>query len=187
MGSEMCIRDRRNVVSELLELSPAEFYNSDYRPTIRAVSLNYIDANGPVTFNHLAKKIARLHGFQRTGVKIRDQVRASILDQRLSTKSESSQVIYWPENATPKPVIAFRGLGGGDEQRGWGDIPLPERVGLAREALTKSADPMSYIKDALGVSRAGSMFQEEIRRAIDLAQEMGDGDSTADVVPIFGR
>lgn len=168
------------------ELSPAEFYNADYRKTIGAVALNIIDFNGPVTSTYLAKKIARLHGFQRTGVKIRDQVRASILDKRVTTQSEYSQVIYWPENTSPAEVIEFRGLDDGSEHRTWGDLPFPERIGLAREALAKSNDPMRYMKDALGISRIGGMFQSEIRTAIDAARSLDAGNASGDIVRLYG-
>ena len=44
---------------------------------IRDFGIKLIDTDGPITFRHLGTKLARAHGFQRTGSAIRKQVWAS--------------------------------------------------------------------------------------------------------------
>src|SRR3546814_15161578 len=42
-------------------LDPESFHDSGYRQVIRRLGLQIIDQEGPVTFDHLATRIARAH------------------------------------------------------------------------------------------------------------------------------
>jgi very-short-patch-repair endonuclease len=56
---------------------PTRFYDSSYLPRIKAMAAAIIDAEGPITFKRLSDRIARDHGFQRTGKQISSRVWAA--------------------------------------------------------------------------------------------------------------
>src|SRR3546814_8480854 len=72
------------------ELDPEKFNDIGYRQVLRRLGVAIIDAEGPVTFDYLATRIARAHGFKRTGGQIRRQVQpADLPADRKSTRLNS--------------------------------------------------------------------------------------------------
>src|SRR5690606_7785334 len=61
-----------------VHLSVQRFYEKEYLTILADLSGQIIDNLGPVTFRALSTKIARLHGFNRTGSQIKKQVWAAI-------------------------------------------------------------------------------------------------------------
>src|SRR3546814_9824511 len=86
-------------------LSADRFYEPGYLEVIRRLGFRIIDYEGPVTFDHLATRIARAHGLQRTGGRIRQQVEAAIGRQRSHTKGIDGERIYWPTGRSPEAMI----------------------------------------------------------------------------------
>jgi hypothetical protein len=68
--------------------------------------------------------------------------------------------------------IAYRGLEVSGETRGWQEIPLPERIGLAREVLQQGhAEPDLAMSRALGFSRLRTKTRWELNDLIARARE----------------
>jgi very-short-patch-repair endonuclease len=63
-------------------LDPARFYDVDYRPRLIALVDFLLKAEGPIPDDLLTQRVARAHGFQRTGRRIRDVVSAVLSDLR---------------------------------------------------------------------------------------------------------
>ncbi len=72
-----------------------------------------------ITFKHLSEKIARAHGFQRTGPQIKSIIWKAISKARNSIKSKDGHTILWPEGMPPQQLLEYRGLIVNGQQRSW--------------------------------------------------------------------
>jgi len=110
---------------------PAAFNELSYDATLRAMIRRVIETEGPVRDDVLARRIARAHGWTRTGSKIQDRVSAlARLEGVVVTEGDATFV--WPKGADPARVAAFR-RPSGEQARPVDEIALPELVALARE------------------------------------------------------
>ena len=92
-----------------------------------------VEIEGPVLDAVLSRRIARAHGWQRTGVRIRERV------EILATKShrmteEDVGTFYWPNGRGPEAPIAFRRAADATA-RAVDEICMQELVALARDVL----------------------------------------------------
>ena len=88
-------------------VSAERFYESAYDETLRQMIEWVIRHEGPVLDAVLARRIARAHGFQRTGSRIQERVEY-IARQCVGTTEEAVGTFYWPNGATPGVKVAFR-------------------------------------------------------------------------------
>lgn len=151
---------------------PDRFYEPSYLPNVRAMAAAIIDREGPVTFKRLTQQIARAHGFQRTGKEIRSVAWQAVGELRAHARTPDGHTTFWPDGDEPADAIAFRGLGFGDVDREWADVPYPEKLGLMREILAEAPeDPARAVAARIGYARIGARFKDEIAR---LAQADGE-------------
>lgn len=54
--------------------NPVQFYQQDYIPTLELLVANIVEREGPIPLSLLGKRIANMHGWQRTGRRISEQV-----------------------------------------------------------------------------------------------------------------
>lgn len=155
----------------LEKLSARKFYEKEYLPVIKLIGLRLIDELGPITFRHLSAKIARAHGFQRTGSQIKKQVWAALAKDRDTTKAPNGEVIFWSNKLEPKDCLGFRGMILGGEKRTWQDIPYPEKLGLALTVLNlEEESAIDSLVSQLGLGRLHSSTKEELERLINDAK-----------------
>ena len=86
-----------------------------------------VEIEGPIYFDVLIDRIARAHGFQRSGETVQKNHPRSARTSPLPTTRDGDREIIWPQNTTPATKTPYRGAGG----REHGDVPLPELAGLA--------------------------------------------------------
>lgn len=144
--------------SAQVAVSASSFYDEAYRPVLQTLCLDLIDHFGPITFGHLAAKVARAHGFQRTGSEIRKTVGATVGKRRLASPTVNDETAFWPEGSTPQLYIKYRGREVQGEVRDWNDTPYPEKLGLAVETLR------SVSADAAPVAMASQIGLERLRQ-----------------------
>ena len=153
-------------------LNPDRFYEPSYHRVIRACGVELIDALGPMTFDHLSEKIARAHGFRRTGRQIKKQVRAAISKVRRSTRTPDDKEVFWPDSLEPKKSILFRGLIVAGDERSWHDVPYPEKLGLAHEILVHSPRTEAVVAMAakIGLGHLRKKTREELEALLEAAK-----------------
>ncbi len=173
-------------VGVAIEVAPApvpdseRFYDQDYRITLRAMIREIVDASGPMTFKHLCDRIARAHGFQRTGSEIKKTIQDGLGDARAISHGPGDDRVVWPETLMVSEWVQFRGLESGGVKRDWGDVPLPEKLGLAREIVTRRvAQPSVAMGEAIGVQRLRRRTREEIETLLETATAMLAEDQAA--------
>lgn len=148
------------------------FYDDSYRRTLRSICCEIVDEAGPMTFKHLCERIARHHGFRRTGSEIKRTVRLAMKGARPRSHESCDDEVFWPEGAVVSDWIAYRGLEVGGETRAWQEIPLPELLGLALEILQQGhPEPELALSRALGFSRLREKTRRELNDLLARARE----------------
>jgi len=150
---------------------PERFYDADYLPRLQAMAAALIDREGPVSFKRIAREIARAHGFQRTGKEIRSVLWAACRELRPHARAEDQNEVFWPEGASPAPVVPFRGLAVAGVERDWADVPYPEKRGLVGAILAAGADdPARAVAERIGYARVTAGFRGEIEALVAAAR-----------------
>jgi very-short-patch-repair endonuclease len=130
----------------------ANFYELNYRSTLRAMVAVVIRTEGPIYLELLLTRIARAHGFGRIGVTIRETVLAAI-DPIFPKSGQGYMTVLWPEGIVKESTPFRHGAPG---VRDFWNIPDVELIGLARElaeqGITSGQILLQMIKD-LGIAR----------------------------------
>jgi hypothetical protein len=109
-------------------------------------------------------RIARAHGFQRSGVQ--RIIRAALGRSRFPVTRDGDREIIWPQNATPGAKAPYRGAGG----REHGDVPLPELTALAdvlrTQGLEDDEDLIRGMQEHFGLGRLAISTRQRFEAAI---------------------
>jgi hypothetical protein len=164
------------------KLIPDAFYDPDYRFNLRNLSVELIDRFGPITHRDLCQKIARMHGFQRTGSQIRQTIWAAVHKERKIQKGPSGENIFWPSHQAPQEIIEFRGLEFYGKERAWKHVPYPEKLGLALEAISISNrhNALGYMVKRLGLGRLTESTRTELEVLLREAKGVKEKDKNRD-------
>lgn len=121
-------------------INAESFFDSLYEPLLVRMIAHVIEIEGPVLDTVLARRIARVHGWQRTGARIRERVE-SLAAQACRMTREDVGTFFWPKRRDGEAPMVFR-RASEDYARTVDEICMPELVALAREvsASGKSAD-----------------------------------------------
>lgn len=120
-----------------LTLDPERFYDPLYRSTLRTVTSYVINQEGPVFDDVVIRRIARAHGFARTGRRIHDAV-LKVIGPRFPRTWEGDRTVLWSEGSIPGKLAEFRSSENGT--RDHNDVPLVELASLAQRFLSGGAD-----------------------------------------------
>ncbi len=171
---ESTLTKNKDILSEKVKknLSPDSFYDDEYLPVIEEISKSFIDQTGPITFKYLSTKVARIHGFQRTGSQIKKQVWAAIHRKRSHNKTPDQQTVFWPEGVKIKEVYDFNGIKN-DGKRVWSDVPYPEKLGLAVSVISKnSSNPVEKMASIIGLGRLRQATKKEFEMLLKKAEKI---------------
>lgn len=164
--------EREQTIPQRPEPEADRFYDSDYIPKLGNMALPIIDSTGPITFKDLSARLARLHGFRKTGSRIKSQVWKAVAKRRKHSRTEDEQTVFWPDGMDPAEVVPFRGLRVRGEDRSWTDIPRPELLGLAIDIMKggRSGDPVDVMSRRLGLARLTRATRKELTAVIEAAK-----------------
>ena len=131
---------------------PDQFFEFAYRDTLKGMIEAVIEAESPLRSDILAQRIARAHGWLRTGGRIREQIDLHL--RGLDMTQESSGAFLW-KKGTVSEIAPYRPPAGEDARRSIADIPLAElaSVVLDNPALLDETDPARHLARLLGVER----------------------------------
>ena len=161
LGGANTQRDRRFQASQPTDAVPPGaisadlFYESSYDTVLQPMVEWVVQHEGPVLDAVLARRVARAHGFQRTGSRIQERVEQ--IARRLSDSTEEAGgTFYWPRGVDIQAKFDFRWPSDDDSARGIEEICEPELVSLAlwvlgngkigEEALVSMAREMGLLK-----------------------------------------
>ena len=145
------------------KLDPARFHEMTYRATIKLLAANIIDAEGPIVFRLLSERIARVHGFQRTGSQIKRQVWAASKGLRPHVQTPDGHSVFWPAGTPPQAIWPYRGRVVGGVERAWSDVPYAEKLHLVQRLRKQDPeDTVRSVADEIGFARVTAQFRLEI-------------------------
>jgi hypothetical protein len=125
-----------------------------------------VETEGPIYFDVLVDRIARAHGFMRSGETVQKIVGSSLGRGRFPTSKDGERQIVWPQGAATCDRAAYRGSGGRDHA----DIPLPELAGLAQRlrstGLNEDEEIIRGMQEHFGLGRLAASTRERFEAAV---------------------
>ena len=146
------------------------FFDSAYDPVLRTMIAHVIEVEGPVLDTALSRRIARAHGWQRTGSRIQERVEA-LAATAIRTIEEDVGTFYWAATRGPDVPLGFR-KAVDEAARAVDEVCMAELVALAREVLVTGvagdAAVVAMIRE-FGMKRARTASRRRFERAMKLA------------------
>ena len=152
-------------------VEPDRFYEADYHDTLRAMVEAIVEGEAPLRSDILAQRIARAHGWLRTGARIRERVDHHL--SALDRTEESSGAFVW-QAGTVADVIAYRSAASDEGRRSISDIPLAELAAVVLEhpGLLDRPDCARDLAHLLGVERLAAASRSRLDEAILRARKL---------------
>lgn len=135
LNSDRALFQEADPVSVITDLSPDAFFNSEYDATLKTMIAYVIEIESPVREDVLAKRIARAHGWARTGKRIRDRV-FKIAGKQYPITTEEVGRFFWSKGSDTSKWTEFRYSENGS--RPVDEIAMPELRALAMKVISKS-------------------------------------------------
>lgn len=152
------------------QANPDQFFEFGYRDTLKRMIEAVIETESPLRTDILAQRLARAHGWLRTGVRIREKIdlHLRLLDRTL----ESSGEFIW-EKGTVSNTVPYRQPASEEARRSIADIPLAEitHVVLGNPELLEEPDPTRDLARLLGVERLTTVSRARLDEAIARAKQ----------------
>ena len=149
---------------------PERFYDDLYGPYLAEMIKSVLEAHGPLRQDRLHQRIARAHGFQRTGSEIQSRIVAATPDACVQSRDDAGTFI-WPAGAEPAACNHFRRPAAGDT-RDPAEIAIEELTVLARDCLREAQDDdgaLIMMRDACGLQKLREVSRTRCRMAITAA------------------
>lgn len=121
-----------------IKSDPDAFYEVSYNSTLLAMIRAVVEAEGPVRDDVVCRRIARAHGWTRTGGRITARVLKLVPKVCQGIKDGENQ-FFWPASIQPGTWPVFR-RPAGEEARPIDEISMAELEALAREVLADAAE-----------------------------------------------
>jgi very-short-patch-repair endonuclease len=147
------------------------FFDASYDVQLRTVVEQIVGREGPIRDTVLARKIARIHGWQRTGARIQERVSA-VAFSCLKHTEEDVGVFFWANDRGPEAAIVFSG--GSDAGRNVDEICLAELVSLAKLVLAESKGgdgAVAAMAKRLGMHHVRAASRGRFESALEAAQQ----------------
>jgi Protein of unknown function (DUF3320) len=124
-----------------------------------------VETEGPIYFDVLVERVARAHGFQRSGETVQKVIDDALGRHRYPCSKDVDRDVIWPAHAIIEK-IAYRGTMG----REHADIPLLELAGLAdllrARGLEEEEDIVRAMKDHFGLARLAMPTRQRFEVAV---------------------
>ncbi len=149
----------------------SRFYDDGYRPILRRMVALVVGAEGPIYEEILVDRIARAHGFQRSGNSIY-QIITSAVDRKFARSNDDSRVVIWPDGIqTDFPFPYRKSLPG---VRSCADIPIAELASLAipfARLRMSDEDVLRRMADHFQLERLREATRCRFEQALKLARK----------------
>lgn len=156
----------------VIKADPDCFFDYSYRPTLQSMIDLVMDAEAPVREAVLAQRVARAHGWLRTGARIRDQIALHL--KALDRTEETSGRFLW-KPGTVASRIAFRAPQAPEHRRSLAEISIAELADfvLSHPRVLDEVDPPLVLARLMQVERLAAPSRERLLEAIAQARILG--------------
>jgi hypothetical protein len=134
-----------------------------------------IEVEGPIYDDMLVTRIARAHGFHRSGNNIQARVLAAV-DRRFPRTKEDGREVLWKEGSRTDVPVPYRSSS--REIRSHADIPIVELAGLAEpfaRLRMKNEEILRRMAEQFELGRLRDATRARFERAITLARSALQG------------
>jgi very-short-patch-repair endonuclease len=145
---------------------PDLFFAGSYDRRLLGMITTVVEAEGPVRDEVLARRIARAHGWMRTGARILNRV-VELTVKHFETETESVGLFIWPKRLTEKSAITFRSPVVGTARQ-VDEVSLAELKVLANRFRDQGHDEeeaLIAMSRELGLLRARATSRERLMEA----------------------
>jgi very-short-patch-repair endonuclease len=152
----------------------SRFYDRDYEPILQDMVAHVLKHESPIYEDLLIERIARAHGFQRSGDRIQRAVAKVIGKQYLMTQDDGRTVV-WGDGSASR-LVTYRNSE--PDVRSHGDVPIAELASLAVPFIRVrlSDDDILYrMADHFKLGRLREPTRARFQMAVDLAREAARG------------
>jgi Protein of unknown function (DUF3320)/REase_MTES_1575/AAA domain len=158
-------------VLSAIKADPNSFFEFTYRPTLQAMVNAVIDAEAPVREDVLAQRVARVHGWLRTGARIREQI---TLHLRTSDRTEETSGTFLWKPGSVAMRVPFRRPQGPDHRRGLAEISIVELADfvISHPDVLEEEDPPLVYARLIQVVRLAAPSRERLLEAIARARTL---------------
>jgi hypothetical protein len=111
-----------------LRLDPARFYDREYESVLNSMVAFTLKHEAPIYEDVLIARVARAHGFQRSGDRIQKAV-SKVVGRRYRKTQEDGRTVVWAENSPQTVLVSYRKSQ--SEVRSHTDTPVAELASLA--------------------------------------------------------
>lgn len=148
------------------------FFENGYDTVLQPMVEWVVEHEGPILDAVLARRIARAHGFQRTGSRIQERVEA-LARRRFQATEEAGGTFYWPDGLPPSSNVAFRRPASEDSNRSVEEVCEAELTSLARAILSRGyggQEALISMARELGLQRLREASRGRLEDAMRRAQ-----------------
>lgn len=144
---------------------PDSFFMYSYRPTLQAIVDKIIAHEAPLREDVLMQRVARAHGWLRTGGRIREQIALHL--RSLDRTEETAGVFLWI-SGTVASRVPFRRAISPDHRRPLSEICLAEIADfiMAHPDVLDEGDPPLVFARLMQIDRLAAASRQRIEEAI---------------------
>lgn len=151
-------------------ISAERFFEADYDSVLIAMIEHVVQHEGPVLDSVLARRIARAHGFQRTGSRIQERVE-QLAKRHHATTEEHAGSFYWPASLKPTDNVPFRWPANDDSTRSVEEICERELRSLAQWVMRlgkRGDEAVIAMAREIGLSRLREVSRGRLQAALGM-------------------
>jgi very-short-patch-repair endonuclease len=160
---------QRYEITDLSDFSvdPDAFFDFSYRDTLGAMVAAVLENEAPVREDLLAQRIARAHGWQRTGRRIRERIELHLRD--IDRTHESTGVFLWPKGSVVERT-PYRPSAGPEHHRAISEISTAELRDVVADnpSLAKEEDPALVFARMLNVDRLSASARARLEEVLEM-------------------
>jgi very-short-patch-repair endonuclease len=144
---------------------PERFYDQDYSGSLKDMIARVVAAEAPIRDSSLVDRVARAHGFKRSGRQIRDRVMAVARGvAHVEAEPSGGASFVWPDATAPDAWERARYPYSSADIRPIEDIALPELAASIR-ACRGAEDPLSDAARRFGIRRVSAAARTRLAAA----------------------
>jgi len=148
-----------------IELKPDLFYEDHYQATLFGLMKQILNKEAPIYMIDLMNRVARLHGFQKTGNRI-NVLLSKVLSSGFKRTSEAGRYFVWNDDQEPELWSTARTPANEESKRDVGKICLQELTAFAK-AHKGHSNPLEAIRNDLGFARLSQEKKERIEKVLN--------------------
>ncbi len=158
----------RRTDTELI-IDPEKFYEDEYRSTLHRLIKEIVSKEAPISVSELIVRVSRLHGFAKSGARIRKLLQGIIVSS-CNVILEDDKGFVWPNEMQPDQWRWAREFADDTSKRDVDEIALEELIAFARK-YSSYPSPIDSVRKALGYARLSKAKKERIEEAMKMAMQ----------------